>query len=337
MNAESPRGTRPPTLFERLALPAVALCLGLFVAGGGEAQSAEPAKPAEPDQGSARALTIGAGSVASRQVVAMGRDLEVQGEAAADVAAISGSVRVTGRVRGDVIVLGGDARLGSDAQVGGDVFVLGGELEAAPGARIDGRSVAYPTISSAWVILLGGPALGQSTMSPVVVGAKLALVAGWLAWTFLLFAVSGRELLSTSHGIAQEPFRNFFVGLTGTLAIFLTALLFSAFAAVFVGVPLLLLAVLIALLLKLWGMAAVFHALGDWVLGRFGKRWMPLNAALVGLCLLGVAKLVPWVGGWSWTVASLIGVGASLTTKFGRREPWFEASLRPSQALDARP
>ena len=85
---------------------------------------------------------------------------------------------------------------------------------------------------------------------------------------------------------------------------------------------------LVALLLKLWGMVAVFHALGDWVLSRvLHRRWIPLNAAILGLVLLGVLKLIPWVGAWSWTVASLIGVGASLTTKFGRREPWFETAL----------
>lgn len=275
-------------------------------------------------------LVIGEGSVASRQVVALGRDLQVDGEAAADVAAINGSVEVTGRVRGDVIVLGGDANLGSSAHVGGDVFVLGGRLEADPGARIDGRSVAYPTVGSAWVILLGGPSLGQPTVSPVVIGAKMALMAAWLAWTLLLFAIGGRGVLSSSEGIQQEPFRNFFVGLSGVLALFLSALLFSAFAAVLVGVPLLLMVVLVAVLLKLWGMVALFHALGQWVLTRLLKRrWIPLNAAILGLCLLGLLKLVPWVGAWTWTVASLIGIGASLTTKFGRREPWFESAISP--------
>lgn len=326
MIGESRTGARSSRLLAALSLVALALCAAPPSARSQQGES-------EPRRG----LIIGEGSVASRQVVAMGRDLEVRGEAAADVAAIGGSVAVSGRVRGDVIVLGGDARLESHATVGGDVFVLGGELEIEPGARIEGRSVAYPTISSAWVILLGGPTLGQPTLSPVVVGAKLALVAAWLVWTFLMFGVSGREVLSTSRGIRQEPFRNFFVGLSGTLAIFLTALLFSAFAAAFVGVPLLLLSVLIALLLKMWGMAALFHALGEWLLERFGRRWTPLNAALLGLCLLGLLKLLPWGGAWSWTLASLIGVGASLTTKFGRREPWFEAPLAPSRAIDARP
>ncbi len=283
-----------------------------------------------------RGLVIGEGSVASRQVVALGRDLQVAGEAAADVAAINGSIDVIGRVRGDVIVLGGDAHLGPSAQVGGDVFVLGGRLEADPGARIDGRSVAYPTVGAAWIILLGGPSLGQPVVSPVVLGAKLALLAAWLAWTLLLFAIGGRGVLSGSEAIQQEPFRNFFVGLSGVLALFLSALLFSAFAAVLVGVPLLLMVVLVAVLLKLWGMVALFHALGQWVVQRLLKRrWIPLNAAILGLCLLGVLKLVPWVGSWTWTLASLIAIGASLTTKFGRREPWFESALGPARAIDA--
>lgn len=301
------------------------LLLGLAVAAG--------ARSGDDSEEARRGLVIGEGSVASRQVVALGRDLQVDGEAAADVAAINGSIEVVGRVRGDVIVLGGDARLGSSAQVGGDVLVLGGRLEADPGARIDGRSVAYPAIGSAWVILLGGPSLGQRTFSPVVVGAKMALIAAWLAWTLLLFAIGGHGVLSGSESVRQEPFRNFFLGLSGVLALFLTALLFSAFTAVLVGVPLMLIVVLVALLLKLWGMVAVFHALGEWVVARVLKRrWTPLNAAILGLGLLGVLKLVPWFGAWSWTVASLIGVGASLTTKFGRREPWFETAVSPARA-----
>ena len=269
-------------------------------------------------------------------MVALGRDLQVDGEAAADVAAINGSVVVTGKVRGDVIVLGGDARLAAEATVGGDVFVLGGHLEIEPGARIEGRSVAYPSVGAAWVILLGGPSLGQASLSPVVIGAKTALVAAWLAWTLLVFAIGGRGVLSASDGVSGEPFRNFFVGLSGVLALFLTALLLSAFAAVLVGVPLLLLVVLVAVLLKLWGMVAVFHALGAWVTRHvLRRRWAPLNAAVLGLCILGLLKMAPWVGAWSWTVASFIGVGVSLTTKFGRREPWFESAGMPVETARA--
>lgn len=277
---------------------------------------------------SSTALVIEEGSVARSQVVALGRDLVVAGEAAADVVSINGSSRITGQVLGDVIVLGGDALLSSTARVDGDVFVLGGRLAAERGARIGGRSVSYPSVSSAWLTLIEGPSLGLAATSPVVLGAKLALLAAWLTLTLLLMATSGRGVLSTSEQVAAEPIRDFVVGFTAVLALLLTALFFSAFAAAFVGVPLLVLVVLLALMLKLWGMVAVFHAVGEWLASKIlRRRPLPLNCAVVGLLALGGIKLIPWVGTWVWTVATFIAVGASLSTKFGRREPWF--SLEP--------
>jgi hypothetical protein len=271
------------------------------------------------------ALVLEKGSTARHQLVAIGRDVVVAGEALSDVAALQGSIEVSGRVAGDVIVLGGSARLTPSAAVDGDVYALGGMIDAAPGARIGGRSVSYPTASSAWLTLMEGPAIGLSATSPLVLGAKVALLAAWAALLLLFFAVSGREVLSTADNVRREPFRSFFVGLTGVLAILLTALFLSAFAGALIGVPLLVLVVLLAIVLKLWGMIAVFYALGDWLaLHLVHRRIRPLTAATWGLLLLGALKFIPWIGLWSWTAASFIGVGAALSTKFGRREPWFD-------------
>ena len=54
------------------------------------------------------------------------------------------------------------------------------------------------------------------------------------------------------------------------------------------------------------------------------KHFFLRSTLVLGLALLGVVKLLPWIGVWTWTVATLIGVGASLTSKFGRRQPWFQ-------------
>lgn len=272
------------------------------------------------------ALRLEKGSLTRNQMVAMGRDVIVAGEALSDVAAMEGSVEITGRVAGDVVVLGGDARLGPEAQVGGDIFVLGGTIHAAPGAHAAGRMVSYPTASSALVTLVEGPSFGLGFTSPLVMGTKLALLAAWAALLLLLFAATGRQLLETADGVRREPFRSFATGLTGVLALVLTALFFSAFTGGLVGVPLLVLVVLLAMLLKLWGMVAVFYALGDWLARRFLRRprMRPLNAATLGLLVMGAAKFLPYVGIWIWTAATLIGIGAALSTKFGRQEPWFE-------------
>ncbi len=287
------------------------------------------AQPSEAGQsleagGREAALRLEAGSVA-QQLVGVGRDVVVAGEALADVAALDGSVEVTGRVAEDIVVLRGDVRLAPTARVGGDVFVVGGTIRAARGARVGGRMVSYPNASNAWLTLLEGPTIGLGFSSRLVLGAKLALMAAWAALLLLFFAASGRQVMETAGGVQREPFRSFFVGLTGVVTLVLTGLFFSAFVGGIVGVPLLVLVVLLAMVLKLWGMVAVFYALGDWISRHLlRRRFRPLNAATIGLLVLGAIKFLPWFGVLAWTTATLIGVGAALSTKFGRREPWFE-------------
>ncbi len=270
------------------------------------------------------------GSLARRQLVAVGRDLVIDGDALDDVAAVNGSVRVNGTARGDVIVLGGDVTVADQARVDGDIFVLGGRLTAEAGSIIGGRSVSYPSVSGAWLVLLEGPSLGLSAFSRVILGAKLALLAAWLLWAVLIMASSGREVLRASSAVAAEPLRMFLIGLGTVLTLFLTALFFSALASSIMGVPLLFLVVMSMLLFKLWGSVAVFHAAGAWITRRLHRRWSPPNAAILGLLTLGAVKLVPWLGTWTWTVVTLLGVGCAIGTKFGRGEPWFDPALPDS-------
>lgn len=286
---------------------------------------------AEPTKGPA--MLIEEGSVAGEQVVALGRDLVIAGHARKDVAALNGNVRISGTVDGEIIVLGGNVSLSPSARVGGDVFVLGGSVETSPGAVLRGRSVAYPTASSAWLALLEAPALGASSGSTIILGAKLAILTAWLALVVVFFATGGRQVLATSETLAREPARCFTVGLTGILAMTLSALALSLLAAALVGVPLLVLVVVFALVLKLWGMVAVFHALGRFVSEKvLRRRLSPLNTATLGLLILGAVKLLPVVGIVVWYLATLVGVGAALVTKLGRREPWFDLAPLPRSA-----
>lgn len=266
------------------------------------------------------AYHLEAGSIARDRIVALGRDLVIDGEARSHAVALNGTVRVTGSVLGDVIVLQGDAVLSSSARIGGDVYVLGGRVQAASGATIGGRSVAYPEATDLWVTLIQGPTLGLSPASPVVLGAKLALLAFWALLIVLLMSFSRRELLSTSDSVRVEPFRNFLVGLTGVAAMILTALFFNAFSGALLGVPLLVLVAVVALVLRFWGMVAVFHALGEWLSHNLKLAPpLPLTAATLGLLALGALKFVPMVGIWSWSIATFIGVGAAFSTRLGRR------------------
>ncbi|HEX9801003.1 MAG TPA: hypothetical protein VGC00_12635 [Thermoanaerobaculia bacterium] len=297
-------------------LPALGLALAL---------AAAPTLPSGLSD--APALVLERGAVARHQIVAVGRDAVVDGEALAGVTALDGTARITGTVAGDVTVLGGDAELAATAVVRGHVQVLGGRLHAAPGARIEGRSVAYPTFSRAWLTLLEGPSLGLAATSPIVVGAKLGLMAAWLLLTIGLVAASGRGLGAASAEVRAAPGLCFATGLTAVVALFLSALLLAALLPSAFALPLLALAVLAALAAKLWGSVAVFRAAGRALVGRRRRRPM-LDEACVGLALLGTLKFVPWLGVVVWSTVTLVGVGAALRTRFGReREEWLSAEL----------
>jgi hypothetical protein len=286
-------------LFRRLPLALV--CLGL--AAGLTAQPANESSAAKP------AYHIQEGSVARNRVVALGQDLWLDGEATSQVVVLNGQARIRGRIAGDLIVLGGDAELGEKAAIEGDLYVLGGSIAMASGAQVEGRSVAYPEASDLWIALIEGPTLGTEANPRVVIGAKLALIAFWAFLTLLLFGVARRELLATSESIA---------------AMVLTALFFSAFSGALLGVPLLVLVVVVALVLRFWGMVALFHALGTLLTKRFAGKTIPIQAATWGLLALGLVKLVPYLGLWIWSLATFIGVGAALESRLGRRDPWLD-------------
>ncbi|MEO8274664.1 MAG: polymer-forming cytoskeletal protein [Thermoanaerobaculia bacterium] len=310
--------------FVRRPLGAVMISLALLPGAQSALAAASPpaaAAEAPPLPG----LRLEAGSIARQPIVAVGRGVEIEGEALSGVTALNGSVSVTGLVHGDVTVLGGDLTLSSTAAIDGDALVLGGRLVAAGGSRLSGRAVAYPTVSRAWLTLLEGPSLGLGATSPLVLGAKLGLVAAWLALTLLLFASAGRPLVRTSEEVQLEPLRCFATGLVGLSTIVLTALFLSAFLPTLLGIPLLALVALFSLALKLWGMVAIFHSFGRFLASRIAhRRVVQLHAAVLGLALLGLVKLVPMAGMWVWTAATLVGMGATLRSKFGRFEPWFD-------------
>ena len=273
------------------------------------------------------AIRVEDGTVVQSQVVAVGRDVEIRGRVMSNVAVINGTATIDGTVDGDVVAVGGDVVLGPKAAVEGDVFVLGGTLDDSGGGSVKGRSVALPDVSPSWLVLAEGPALGLSSFSPAVLGMKLALLASWMLVAIVLLVVASPGVSSTSRAIAEEPLRSFGTGVVAVLTLFLLVLLFGSLLDALLGVPLVLLVLTAAMVLKLWGVVAVFCWLGGVVAGVVAKRgrrhWQwAVRDTIVGLLALGTLKMLPLVGVWAWTAATLVGMGATLTTKFGSREPW---------------
>lgn len=167
----------------------------------------------------------------------------------------------------------------------------------------------------------------------------VSLLAVWILAAVALTLMSGREVRASSTEVRASALHCFTLGLVAVTSFVLTAIVFSYLIPFFVGVPLLFALAVFAVITKIYGMVAVFHAAGSLIAGvrsrqqLASRRWLrgDLAMTVIGALLLGGIRLIPVVGPIVWGLASVFGIGTALATKFGRREPWFLA-WRPAEA-----
>jgi hypothetical protein len=161
----------------------------------------------------------------------------------------------------------------------------------------------------------------------------MSLIAVWMIAAVALTLMSGREVRASSMEIRASALHCFTLGLVAMTSFVLTAIVFSYLIPYMVGVPLLFALAVFAIITKIYGMVAVFHAVGTLIAGARSRdelatrKWLrgDLAMAVIGALILGAIRLIPVVGAIVWALASIFGIGSALATKFGRREPWFLA------------
>jgi uncharacterized membrane protein len=161
----------------------------------------------------------------------------------------------------------------------------------------------------------------------------VSLLAVWMLAAVALTLLSGREIRYSSLEMRASALHCFALGLVAVTSFVLTAIVFSYLIPYHIGVPLLFALGVIAILTKIYGTIAVFHAVGTLAAGSrtreqlAGRRWLrgDLAMVVVGVIVLGALRLIPIAGPIIWAFASVFGIGTALATKFGRREPWFLA------------
>jgi hypothetical protein len=156
--------------------------------------------------------------------------------------------------------------------------------------------------------------------------------------------MSGREVRASSTELRASALHCFTLGLVAVTSFVLTAIVFSYLIPFFIGVPLLFALAVFAVLTKIYGTVALFHAVGTLAAGArtreqlAQRRWFRGDLAMVvaGVLVLGAIRLIPVIGTIVWGFASVFGIGVALATKFGRREPWFLAWAPPAEARATR-
>jgi len=268
---------------------------------------------------------------------AFGRNTILSRSIAGDVVVVGGSAELRAPVHGDVVILGGNLTIADGVRVDGDVMVMGGRAHGITGANVGG-DVYAPGISPRPADDSGAlPAAFTRSPAFMSLGTKLVLLLFWVALSTVITVFAGREIRASSLEIRAAPLQVVTLGLVGFTSFVLSAIVFSYLIPYFVGIPLLVVLGVFAAIAKTFGLIAVFHAVGQRLFGAREREELQrrrifrgdLPMVLAGLILLGVIHLIPVVGNLVWMMASVTGIGASLSTRFGRRQPWF-LTTRPA-------
>jgi len=241
-------------------------------------------------------VTIPAGDQADF-VLVTGGTATVAGEVETLVV-LDGAAVLQGATVETVFVNGGSVSLDAQTTVSGDVRTLDSTVTRDPAATVGG------TISSVDADLIAATAV----IAPAILLFMLGFVLVTLVAGLALAALGARQVRAAEALITREPGETILFGLAGLVVIPLVAVLAMV---TIIGAPLGL-----AILLMVWPAAAFAGYLvagiwiGEWLLNRgtTERPARPYLAAVVGLVILQVVSLVPFVG----AIASLFGFGAVL-------------------------
>lgn len=276
-------------------------------------------------------------------VVRFGDDVIVEeGEVVeGDAVAIFGSVLVNGIVEGDAVAIGGAVTIGPRGRVDGDGVAIGGGVSRETGGEVRGETVSIGKGGDWGGEWVNGRYIRHHRF-PWGFFSRGGRLLVWIVWsvvlillTLLVMAVARRPVENVCSRARHEAFK---MGLIGLAAWLLVGPAIVLFLVTIIGIPigLVVIPLLFAVALLL-GYTGVGLAVGERIGGSAGRSAY-LNLALGVLALQGVSIIagimrIPgsWLGvlGWivavvGWAVifvASTVGLGAVIMTRFGTSAP----------------
>lgn len=261
--------------------------------------------------------TDASGQSRGEDVIYVDKDTIIAAPVMGTVQMYGGTLAVNETIAGDLLVMGGVVTFAGNGRVQGNIVHAGSKLRGVEG-RVGGR--VYPLASLEGAV---------SAVTKTAIIATLVLV--WMLVAVIVTLISGREIRHSSVELRASALHCFVLGLVAMTSFVLTAIAFSYLVPYVVGIPMLAALGVFAMLTKVYGMIAIFHAVGTFVAGSRSRaqldqrKWLRGDLAMVviGVLILGTLRLIPVAGTILWSLASIFGIGVALATKFGRREPWF--------------
>jgi hypothetical protein len=260
-------------------------------------------------------------------IVKIGSDVTIEkGQKIHSVVAIGGQITVSGAVEKSVVAIGGSVVLTKTAVVKGNVVSLGGVIVIARDAEVRGdlteinSSNLYETLTTA----LSSEWEGWSWIFAVI---SLSIFLVILVLALLIAALLPKPVRIVSEAIHENTFKVILCGILGLILIAPLALLLTISV---VGIALIPLEVIVVVCSVLLGFIAVGRIIGGKALRLF-KRPNPgiVRETFWGLVILWLIGWIPYIGWMVKAIAIVIGLGATLVTRFGTHQGWKGASSLP--------
>ncbi len=241
-------------------------------------------------------LRIGPGETVPNAFV-INHDATIDGTVRDSLWVVDGNATISGRVDGSITVVNGRLDLRQGAQVQ-DVNLVNSTLNRAPGATVSGsiqNQTGFLSVAQ------------QRTVSILFwLGTTIAVIIAGLIFA----AVGGRQLTGAGRLMVEQPGGTIIAALI--VSIGLPLLAFFAFVTV-IGIPVGF--TLFFLLGALWflGFLVSGALLGVVLVSRVRPRTESLNLYLtvaVGLLVLEVVGLIPFIGVLIMALAGFLGAGA---------------------------
>ena len=249
-------------------------------------------------------------------ITSVRRDVVVTEPIPGRVVAVLSDVRVAARVSGDVVVWGGNVSFAPGGSVGGDLLVFGGRIE---GGRppVDGRVATPGSLLQIYLAeMRRAPWEGSAERPSVLSGLHLIALAAWLAVALVLLYFFASPLSRAAMSAESDMSGTLAAGALGVLTLFLAAGAALSLLPARVAIPIALVSAALAVLAKIFGMAALFLLLGQRLVKSVSPARRPAALA-AGFVALGGVSLVPLVGALVWSIASIVAVGVALLSRFG--------------------
>jgi len=265
-------------------------------------------------------IPLTAAASSDKSIVKIGSDVTIEtGQKVHSVVTIGGQITVAGAVEKSVVAVGGSVVLTKTAVVKGSVVALGGVIVMARDAKVDGElteinsSNLYETLTTA----LSSEWEGWSWIFAII---SLSIFVVILVLALLIAALLPKPVRIVSEAIHENTFKVILCGILGLVLIAPLALLLTISV---VGIALIPLEVIVVVCSVLLGFIAVGQLIG----AKFLRLLRRPESGIVretfwGLVILWMIGWIPYIGWMVKAIAIVLGLGATLVSRFGTHRGW---------------